>query len=398
MPVEVPGLEDEATAITDALRHPLAGPPLGELLRRGPAGGRRVPRPDPSHAEPHRAATAPRGTGAGRSGRRSHHAPVRHRDAPSGQRGGDGGARRRGRRRPLHPGRPRRDQRRARAGRRGGRDARAAAARVRGGGRPYPDRVRRAALLRRFQWRPQGCVPGAGRHRDHPGGPPSPPDRRRPRHLRHPRRQSGARLRTRRDGLGAARPVARRRHQPGAAGDRRLRRSAARSARRGVCITCSRRRSARSAPPSTSWSRPTAGTHSTATSTRPSRAWPRPSASCATQGSSSWPPPARTVCRPAARSPASWVVPRPQPQLAGASGGSELDRWQAQVLGRVLSRAEVHFHGAGLDQAEIEDAFLVPAPDLDGAVAAALGRLGPVARVAVIPEGPLTVATVRPPG
>jgi len=85
-------------------------------------------------------------------------------------------------------------------------------------------------------------------------------------------------------------------------------------------------------------------------------------------------------------------------QLAGASGGPELDRWQAQVLGRVLSRAEVHFHGAGLDPAEIEDAFLVPAPDLDGAVAAALGRLGPAARVAVIPEGPLTVATVRPPG
>ena len=84
-------------------------------------------------------------------------------------------------------------------------------------------------------------------------------------------------------------------------------------------------------------------------------------------------------------------------QLAGASGGPELDRWQAQVLGRVLSRVEVHFHGAGLDPAEIEDAFLVPAPDLDGAVAAALGRLGPQARVAVIPEGPLTVATVRPP-
>jgi nickel-dependent lactate racemase len=83
-------------------------------------------------------------------------------------------------------------------------------------------------------------------------------------------------------------------------------------------------------------------------------------------------------------------------QLAGATGGPELDRWQAQVLGRVLSRAEVHFHGAGLEAGEIEDALLVPAPDLDGAVAAALDRLGPGARVAVIPEGPLTVATVCP--
>jgi lactate racemase len=81
-------------------------------------------------------------------------------------------------------------------------------------------------------------------------------------------------------------------------------------------------------------------------------------------------------------------------ELAAATGGPELDRWQAQVLGRVLARAEVHLHSAGLDAPAIEDALLVPAPDLDDAVAAALDRLGPGARVAVIPEGPLTVATV----
>jgi nickel-dependent lactate racemase len=81
-------------------------------------------------------------------------------------------------------------------------------------------------------------------------------------------------------------------------------------------------------------------------------------------------------------------------ELAGGGGGPELDRWQAQVLGRVLARAEVHLHSAGLDTRAIGDALLVPAPDLDAAVATALGRLGPDARVAVIPEGPLTVATV----
>ncbi len=80
--------------------------------------------------------------------------------------------------------------------------------------------------------------------------------------------------------------------------------------------------------------------------------------------------------------------------LAGAAGAPALDRWQAQVLGRVLARAEVHLHSAGLDEAAIADALLIPAPDLDGAVAAALGCRGPGARVAVIPEGPLTVATV----
>ena len=83
--------------------------------------------------------------------------------------------------------------------------------------------------------------------------------------------------------------------------------------------------------------------------------------------------------------------------LAGATGAPELDRWQAQVLGRVLARAEVHLHSGGLDEAAIAGALLIPAPDLDGAVAAALERLGPGARVAVIPEGPLTVATVTDP-
>jgi len=77
-----------------------------------------------------------------------------------------------------------------------------------------------------------------------------------------------------------------------------------------------------------------------------------------------------------------------------AVGRPELDGWQTQVLGRVLARAEVHLHAEGLDERDIAAAHLVPAPDLDRAVAAALARLGPSARVAVIPEGPLTVATV----
>jgi nickel-dependent lactate racemase len=84
--------------------------------------------------------------------------------------------------------------------------------------------------------------------------------------------------------------------------------------------------------------------------------------------------------------------------LAGASGPPELDRWQAQVLGRVLARADVHLHAEGLDEHALPGALLTLAPDLDRAVATALERLGSVARVAVMPEGPLTVATVRPPG
>jgi lactate racemase len=83
------------------------------------------------------------------------------------------------------------------------------------------------------------------------------------------------------------------------------------------------------------------------------------------------------------------------PDLLGASGLPELDRWQAQVLGRVLDRAEVVLFAEGLQGDARAGALFSLAPDLDGAVAAALERLGPGARVGVIPEGPLTVATVR---
>jgi nickel-dependent lactate racemase len=82
--------------------------------------------------------------------------------------------------------------------------------------------------------------------------------------------------------------------------------------------------------------------------------------------------------------------------LIGASGAPELDRWQAQVLGRVLARAEVHLFADGLARDIVPTALLTVAPDLDGAVASACTRLGSGARVAVMPEGPLTVATVRP--
>jgi lactate racemase len=81
--------------------------------------------------------------------------------------------------------------------------------------------------------------------------------------------------------------------------------------------------------------------------------------------------------------------------LAGASGVPELDRWQAQVLGRVLERATVVLFAEGLDGDAPASALWSPAPDLDAAVVTALGRLGPGARVAVMPEGPLTVATLR---
>jgi nickel-dependent lactate racemase len=82
--------------------------------------------------------------------------------------------------------------------------------------------------------------------------------------------------------------------------------------------------------------------------------------------------------------------------LIDAPGGAQLDRWQAQVLGRVLQRARVWIHSDGLTDALARQAQLRPVADLSAAVAAAVAERGPAARVAVLPEGPLTVATVTP--
>jgi nickel-dependent lactate racemase len=77
--------------------------------------------------------------------------------------------------------------------------------------------------------------------------------------------------------------------------------------------------------------------------------------------------------------------------LAHTDGPSVLDRWQVQVLGRVLSRARVRLF-SGLPREEVESAHLEPVDDAGRAVAEALdsseGR-----RVCVLPLGPLTIVS-----
>ncbi len=74
-------------------------------------------------------------------------------------------------------------------------------------------------------------------------------------------------------------------------------------------------------------------------------------------------------------------------------GASAPDRWQVQVLGRVLRRAAVWLHTDGLSDDEVRGAHLRPVGDVSEAVARALDQAGPGARVGVLPEGPLTVVT-----
>jgi nickel-dependent lactate racemase len=74
-------------------------------------------------------------------------------------------------------------------------------------------------------------------------------------------------------------------------------------------------------------------------------------------------------------------------------GPGRLDAWQGQVLGRVLERAEVWVYSDGLSDQEVRSAMLTPVGDPTAAVAEALERSGPGGRLCVLPHGPLTVAT-----
>jgi nickel-dependent lactate racemase len=80
--------------------------------------------------------------------------------------------------------------------------------------------------------------------------------------------------------------------------------------------------------------------------------------------------------------------------LVDAAGGPELDRWQAQVLGRVLERAQVWLYSEGMADQMTTGALLVPVHDLSTVVDDALSALGGSGTVGVLPLGPLTVATV----
>jgi len=83
--------------------------------------------------------------------------------------------------------------------------------------------------------------------------------------------------------------------------------------------------------------------------------------------------------------------------LTRIDGPAETDRWQVQVLGRVLRQADVWLRSEGLTDADVRTAHIRPVADVDAAVSEALDAAGTGAHLGVLPLGPLTVATAPPP-
>ena len=69
------------------------------------------------------------------------------------------------------------------------------------------------------------------------------------------------------------------------------------------------------------------------------------------------------------------------------------DQWQVQKQALVQQRARVYLHSS-LPDTLVESALLIPAPDLQATVHQLVADMAVSGRLAVLPEGPLTVARI----
>ena len=88
--------------------------------------------------------------------------------------------------------------------------------------------------------------------------------------------------------------------------------------------------------------------------------------------------------------------------LRGAGGPEEIlamlatpgfvrpEQWQAQIQALVQRKARVLLHSTLPDEV-VKACHLIPCPDIGAEVRACLARGGPGARVAALPQGPLTI-------
>lgn len=87
-------------------------------------------------------------------------------------------------------------------------------------------------------------------------------------------------------------------------------------------------------------------------------------------------------------------VPKQNITLVNSVGTEEPEQWQVIVQMVIQRRAEVLVHSQ-LPDAKVLGAKMLPCHDIAAAVRGRVGRLGPETRVAVLPQGPLTIPYVR---
>jgi len=87
--------------------------------------------------------------------------------------------------------------------------------------------------------------------------------------------------------------------------------------------------------------------------------------------------------------------PREVIDLVMAPGYRRQDQWQAQIQAQVQLKADVFVYSDGLSDDQIRRALLKPLRNLEELVRSELDRRGPEARLCVLPEGPQTIPYLR---
>ncbi len=75
-------------------------------------------------------------------------------------------------------------------------------------------------------------------------------------------------------------------------------------------------------------------------------------------------------------------------------GFQKPEQWQAQIQALIQRRAEIQVHSS-LDPQILQNAHLKPCPDIAHTVRQHLRQLGPQARIAALPQGPLTIPYIE---
>jgi nickel-dependent lactate racemase len=80
--------------------------------------------------------------------------------------------------------------------------------------------------------------------------------------------------------------------------------------------------------------------------------------------------------------------------LLAQPGFSRHDQWQVQIQAMIQKRADVHVYSDGLSDEQIESALLTPCRSLEDLLTRVVAEKGAEASVCVIPEGPQVVASL----
>lgn len=87
-------------------------------------------------------------------------------------------------------------------------------------------------------------------------------------------------------------------------------------------------------------------------------------------------------------------TPRALLDMIEAPGYSVFDQWEAQKLALIQMKAEVQLYST-IPADTVRQLNLTPVDDLEQGIAAALAKHGPQARLAILPQGPLTIPYVK---